>query len=149
MKQNHLFIFRANTPFPRVRAHIAKAMALAVLTASLPAHGHSTNTLAASQTFHTDAPSDKMNAQPVAVTDYVDFNEAAQAFNIVANDSDADQDTLTIVEASAQFGAVAFTADGLVAYAANSAQPRADEIHYVLTDGRGGRASGKVIVAVR
>jgi hypothetical protein len=83
---------------------------------------------------------------PVAVTDYVDLKSAALAFNVLANDTDADEDSLTVIGASAQYGAVAFTPDGLVAYAANPSQPRADEIIYVLSDGRGGRAQGKVIV---
>ncbi|MFN3621092.1 Ig-like domain-containing protein [Sphingorhabdus sp.] len=151
MTQKNLFMHgkAAKIPRARSRAHIAQAMALAVLTICLPAQGYSSNINGVSAQGHNDAARDDRNSHPVAVTDYVALKNATQAFNILANDTDADKDTLILVEATAQYGAVAFTSDGLVAYAPNSTQPRADEINYVLSDGRGGRANGKVIVAVR
>jgi hypothetical protein len=94
-------------------------------------------------------PSCTVNAPPVAVTDYVDLTDASTAFNVLANDQDANNDTLTVTEAYAQHGAVAFTADGLVAYVANHKNPRSDEIIYVLADSRGGVAKGKVIVVAK
>ena len=119
-----------------------KVIALTAVAAILPAQGHCSDVTQATQL----GSADLQNTQPVAGTDYVDVENAGTAFNVLANDSDADQDKLTIVAATAQHGAVAFTADGLVAYAADPTRPRADEIKYVLTDGRGGRTMGKVIV---
>lgn len=117
-------------------------MSLAALVVTLPTPGQCSD--------HAQSPPNGsaivQNAQPIAVTDYVPLKNAAMAFNVLSNDTDADHDTLIVVEATARHGAVAFTADGLVAYAADPAQLRADEINYVLSDGRGGRTMGKVIV---
>lgn len=128
---------------PSVRAYMVRAVALAVVAVPLPAHGHGANIPSVAKA----TTARLANVPPVAVTDYVDLKSAAQAFNVLTNDTDANNDTLNIVEASAQFGAVAFTADGLIAYAANPVAPRHDEIIYVVSDGRGGLAKGKVIVS--
>ncbi len=128
---------------PWVRAYMVKAAALAVVAVPLPAHGHDADIPSVAKATTTRIA----NASPVAVTDYVDLKNAAQAFNVLRNDTDANNDTLNIIEASAQFGAVAFTADGLIAYAANPVAPLHDEIIYVVSDGHGGLAKGKVIVS--
>ena len=90
-----------------------------------------------------------MNTPPVARVEYVDISSASKAFNVLANDHDADNDALTVIEASAKHGAVAFTEDGLVAYAANPTERLSDEIIYVVADNKGGMAKGKVIVAAK
>lgn len=133
---------------------MSKAMALAIFAASLPAHGYANGQgpdLAQTTPANiSEKVSDGVNAPPMAVTDYVDLDNAAHAFNVVANDLDANRDTLTVIAAYAQFGAVAYTSDGLVAYAANSSASRQpDKINYVLSDGRGGRAEGTVIITAR
>ena len=74
---------------------------------------------------------------------------ATATTGLLANDTDANRDRLRIIDASAKYGAIAYTADGLVAYAASAAQPLADEIDYTLSDGRGGSAKGKVLISVR
>ena len=125
---------------------MAKAVALALLSMPLPALGHSPEVAPASAPL--SATTRISNAAPVAVTDYVELKNAAQALNVLANDTDANNDALKIIEATARYGAVAFTADGLVAYAANPSKSRADEIIYVVSDGHGGLSQGKVIVSV-
>lgn len=145
MTQEHPNLFGSLLTLPRARgrAHRAKALALATFLLAIPAQGQNAIAVEAIQAAAVT------NTEPVAITDYVDLKNAAQAINVLANDTDADNDTLTVVEATARYGAVAFTADGLVAYAVDPAQPRADETTYILTHGRGGRASGKVIVVDR
>lgn len=146
MAQKHRFPARTTAFLPRGRVHIVKTIALAALTVHLSAQGHCSDAGETFQIGSSDRSATSNNSMPVAVTDYIDLKSAALAFNVLANDTDADGDALTVIAASAQYGAVAFTPDGLVAYAANPSQPRADEIIYVLSDGRGGRAQGKVIV---
>lgn len=148
MVQKHHLLVGITKSLPRARAYIAKAMTLMVAAAALPAYGYSSDFVQASPPSHNVGRTTIENAQPIAVTDYVNLKDAAKAFNVLANDSDPNQDTLTLIEASAQHGAVAFTADGLLAYATDPARPRTDEIKYVLSDGRGGRATGKVIVSI-
>ena len=133
---------------PRTRAHLAKAMALAVLATSLPAQGHEQD-VAKSKPGMSQSLQYNGNAPPIAVTDHINLKHAAYGINVLANDADENQDALTVIEATAQFGAVAFTTDGLVAYAADPARPRADTITYVVSDGHGGEAQGSVIVSVQ
>lgn len=145
-------LFTASSPsFPRAqaRAHLAKAIALAAFAASLPAHANNPDISQIQSRDRQEYIAHRTNALPVAVTDFVLLKNAAQAINVLANDTDADHDSLMVIEASAKHGAVAFTADGLVAYAADPAHPLPDEISYVLSDGRGGSATGKVIIADR
>ena len=152
MTQNSILFAKHIRLRPRARAYMAKAMALAVLAVlatSLPAHGHGPDAVVATQEQSGKSHSDSQNIPPVAVTDYVDMATAKQGFNMLANDTDANRDTLRIIDASAKYGAIAYTADGLVAYAASAAQPLADEIDYTLSDGRGGSAKGKVLISVR
>lgn len=146
MIQKYPFLAGSTAFFPRGRVHVVKAIALAALAVHLSAQGHCSDVVETSQLGSADRSVTSKNSVPLAVTDYVDLKSAALAFNVLANDTDADEDALTVIAASAQYGAVAFTPDGLVAYAANPSQQRADEIIYVLSDGRGGRAQGKVIV---
>lgn len=146
MIRKYPFLAGSTAFFPRGRVHVVKAIALAALAVHLPAKGHCSDVFETSQLGSADRSASSKNSMPVAVTDYIELKSAALAFNVLANDTDADEDALTVIAASAQYGAVAFTPDGLVAYAANPSQQRADEIIYVLSDGRGGRAQGKVIV---
>lgn len=151
MTQNSPFLIGAATSFPWAlrRAQIAKAMALATFVISFPAFGQVPNVVQTSPGGSAKDSSGTVNTPPVAGVDYVDLSSASKAFNVLANDHDADNDALTVIEASARYGAVAFTADGLVAYAANPTEPRPDEINYVLADNRGGVAKGKVIVVAK
>lgn len=84
------------------------------------------------------------NISPEATTDRIDLKASSVAFNALANDADADGDRLMIIEATAKFGAVAFTPEGLLAYAQNPGPARADKITYIVSDGRGGLDQGVV-----
>ncbi len=127
--------------------YFVKAITLAAVMANGPAFGRNPASLSGVQVI--EHKSGYNNIPPVAVTDYVKWARASQAVNVLVNDSDANRDILTVIDASAEFGAVAFTSNGLVAYAANDAQAKAYVIHYVLTDGLGSVAQGKVIVSVQ
>ena len=151
MKQNISSLIAATTRFPwaRGRAQLVKAMALATFATSLPASGQVPNVAQTSPSGSAKNSTGSTNTPPVAKVDYVYLSSASKAFNVLANDHDADNDALTVIEASAKHGAVAFTADGLVAYAANPAERGSDEIIYVVADNKGGMAKGKVIVAAK
>ena len=151
MKQNIPSLIAATTRFPWAhgRAQIVKAMALATFATSLPAYGQVPHVAQTSPSGSAKDLSVTLNTPPVARVDYVDLSSASKAFNVLANDHDADNDALMVIGASAKHGAVAFTADGLVAYAASPTERRSDEIIYVLADNKGGKAQGKVIVAAR
>ena len=88
------------------------------------------------------------NHSPVANADLVSLENSSTAFNVLANDTDEDADRLMIVKASANFGAVAFTTDGLLGYAQNPGPARTDKITYIVSDGSGGSAVGTVKVLV-
>lgn len=88
------------------------------------------------------------NRSPLANDDIVALDKSSTAFNVLANDTDADGDRLIIIEASAKFGAVAFTTDGLVSYAQTPGPARADKITYVVSDSSGGSSVGTVQVFV-
>lgn len=88
------------------------------------------------------------NHSPEVNADLVALDKSSTAFNVLANDTDADGDRLKIVEAFAKFGAVAFTTDGLLGYVQNPGPARADKITYIVSDGSGGFAIGTVEVFV-
>ena len=107
----------------------------AALASSNPAYS---NAIAA------EANAPVQNDKPVATTDRVDLKSSSIAINTLANDVDANGDRLILVDASARFGAVVFTTDGLLAYAQNPGPARADTITYVVSDDRGGFDQGTV-----
>ena len=148
MTQNSPFLIGAATRLPWAlgRAQIAKAIALATFVISFPAASQVPGVVQTAPSSPAKDSSGTVNTPPVAGVDYVDLSNASKAFNVLANDHDADNDALTVIQASAKHGAVAFTADGLVAYAANPTERRSDEIIYVLVDSRGGIGKGQVIV---
>ena len=88
------------------------------------------------------------NDKPVAKTDRIDLKKASVAFNALANDADANGDSLILIDASARFGAVVFTTDGLLAYAQNPGPARADTVTYIVSDGRGGFDQGTVEILI-
>lgn len=89
------------------------------------------------------------NVKPEATPDFVDLKTASVAFNALANDVDTDGDSLVLVAANAKFGAVAYTPQGLIAYAQQAGHARPDQIIYSISDGRGGLAEGIVEMSVR
>ncbi len=124
-------------------------MALAASLTTVPAHSHVPDVAQISQKLGVQSSSDKPNSPPVASVDHVDLVNASTAFNVLGNDYDANDDALTITAAYAKYGAVAFTPDGLVAYAAHETEPRSDEIVYILSDAKGAVTTGKVIISAK
>jgi hypothetical protein len=89
------------------------------------------------------------NRPPVAADDVLRLSSKPAQLNVLANDTDPDGDRLIITDMAASHGAVAFTPTGIVAYAPNPGQPRADTIIYRADDGHGGSATGKILVMVK
>jgi len=70
--------------------------------------------------------------------------------NVVANDTDADGDTLTATSVTQPSNGMAVTnGNGTVTYSPNSGLTGSDMFHYTVSDGRGGTASARVSVTVQ
>ncbi len=92
-----------------------------------------------------------VNDAPVAVNDNVTTDEeTAVVVTPLANDTDAEADTLTIVSATnGTNGTVTVALDNLsVTYTPNADFAGADSFSYTVTDGNGGNATGTVSVTV-
>lgn len=90
------------------------------------------------------------NTGPDAVDDMftVDQDSSNNAFDVLANDSDAEEDTLTIVSVtSAAHGTVSFTATG-VSYTPDEGYFGLDQFSYTVEDGYGGTATAQVTVNI-
>ncbi len=89
------------------------------------------------------------NTAPVAVADTTEVrrNESI-LIDVLANDTDADQDMLNINAASATFGIVTITSDNLLHYQSASNYIGQDTLVYSLSDGMGGSDSGTVNVTI-
>lgn len=90
-----------------------------------------------------------VNDAPVANTDSVSTSEDTPvAVVALLNDTDVDNDTLTITSAAASHGTVTIGANGQLLYTpfANTFGP--DTITYAISDGNGGTASSTVAVTV-
>ncbi len=90
---------------------------------------------------------DRDNTAPVAKRDYVRVNTGESALiNVLANDYDADGDTLSLVSvSSANRGQVSINGDR-ISYAAGSLRGR-DTLHYTITDGQA-TATGKLVIRI-
>jgi len=95
-----------------------------------------------------------VNTPPVAGDDVAGAEEGQAelipAALLLANDSDADNDTLTVTAVSALStnGAVVGLTNGVITYAAPSGFTGTDAFTYTVSDGRGGSATGTVVVTV-
>jgi hypothetical protein len=89
------------------------------------------------------------NRAPRVVDDILRLSSKSTQLNVLANDSDPDGDRLILTDVEADYGVVAFTPTGIVAYAPNPGQPGADTITYRADDGHGGTAIGKISVIVK
>lgn len=90
-----------------------------------------------------------VNDNPIANPDSISTDEGRLInIDVLANDTDVDNDTLTIVQASAQLGAVTFV-DGLsINYQGPANANGSDTISYQISDGQGGSASSTVAVTL-
>ncbi|WP_075082765.1 Calx-beta domain-containing protein [Mariniblastus fucicola] len=87
---------------------------------------------------------------PVANADSGSTNEDVTLPNIdiLANDSDPDNDTLTVTTAVAANGTVVINADGTIDYTPNANFHGSDTVNYTINDGNGGTASSTVLINV-
>lgn len=90
------------------------------------------------------------NTNPVAVADPVSTTSGqAKTFSPLQNDTDADGDTLSIQSLTTpSHGAADLNPDGSVTYTPAPGYLGNDSFQYVLSDGRGGTATGTVNVTV-
>ncbi len=68
--------------------------------------------------------------------------------NILANDSDPDNDTLTVTSATPANGTVVINANGTIDYTPNPGFFGTDTVNYTITDGNGGFANSSVLINV-
>ncbi len=86
---------------------------------------------------------------PVAVDDVVEVAMGvAVLIDVLANDTDADQDVLSVQSASALFGMVTIESDGRLNYVSSQGFIGTDTISYTVIDGQGGSDTGEVSVTV-
>ena len=94
------------------------------------------------------------NISPVAVTDsYSTIRNVplvVAAPGVLANDTDADGDTLTVLSAAPApgSGSVTMNADGSFTFTPTAGMVGVTYIRYIVSDGRGGTAEGRVLVFV-
>jgi large repetitive protein len=90
------------------------------------------------------------NKLPVAVEDAVSIKPGAKALiPVLANDFDADNDSLSIISASSgSSGAVEFGEAGII-YRPGKDGPSQETLSYVISDGHGGTATGRVKISTR
>jgi hypothetical protein len=68
--------------------------------------------------------------------------------NVLANDSDAQNDALSVIAANAENGSVVINADQTLTYVSNSNFVGLDTINYRISDALGGEAIGTVSITV-
>jgi hypothetical protein len=95
-----------------------------------------------------------INTPPVAGNDTIERNATTDVkvrlSTLLANDSDADGDTLNIVVSSTSASNATITVHGgWVFYTPPAGFTNADSFTYTITDGRGGSAVGTVTVAIK
>ena len=90
-----------------------------------------------------------VNDDPIANSDTASVNEDALiTIDILGNDTDVENDTLTVTSASATNGTVTINADGTLDYLGNLNFYGTDTITYVISDGNGASATSTVTVDV-
>ena len=123
--------------------------ALWVFAFSFPVRGDDLSDAARNALHHETATLSSANGVPLTKPDMVLLSNSSAAFNVLANDSDPNNDRLFLVSATASFGAVIFTQEGLMAYAQEPGrQPREDIVTYTATDRRGGFSVGSVRILI-
>jgi uncharacterized protein with beta-barrel porin domain len=90
------------------------------------------------------------NFSPIANDDDpVTINQGdAITLDVLANDTDADDDALTIVSAIASHGLVKINSDGTLTYTSDGIFTGDDVVRYTIDDGRGARDSASIIVTI-
>lgn len=92
------------------------------------------------------------NGVPIAVNDSAQtVKDTAVVIDVLANDSDPDGDTLTVVAVAPQltgFGTVEIQSDNTILYTPNPGWWGGDEFTYTISDGFGGEASAQVTLTI-
>ncbi len=89
------------------------------------------------------------NSPPVAVHDVAATDDRSPILiNVLANDTDADGDSLTLISASAVQGTVTIEADQRLRYTPKAGFSGTDTLSYRISDGIDGEAQGTVTVTV-
>jgi large repetitive protein len=90
------------------------------------------------------------NPGPAAANDFANTSEDLPALSIpvFGNDSDPDDDALTVTSASSPNGSVIIGANGVLFYTPNTNFNGTDTITYTISDGQGGTATATVTVIV-
>ncbi|WP_426359187.1 beta strand repeat-containing protein [Pseudocolwellia sp. HL-MZ19] len=90
-----------------------------------------------------------VNALPTAVNDDTSTTEdTAINIDVLVNDSDPDNDTLVVIEASAGNGTVVINVDNTLTYTPNTDFNGNDTIIYTISDGEGGESTASVNVTI-
>ncbi|MBL9117701.1 MAG: cadherin-like domain-containing protein [Verrucomicrobiaceae bacterium] len=88
------------------------------------------------------------NRAPVATDDVVTFSGATTTFNPLLNDTDPDNDTLTIIDVGdPSTGSVTFTGNSITYTKDGATFDDQDGFTYTVSDGKGGEDTAAVIVA--
>lgn len=95
-------------------------------------------------------PARPTNTPPIALDDSAELVErSVPALNVLANDSDADGDPLSVVShTAAAHGELLVAADGRFLYRPEDGFVGTDTFEYVVSDGRGGTDTGNVTLIV-
>ncbi len=89
------------------------------------------------------------NRTPTAVNDVATTNEdTATTIGVLGNDSDADGDALSITSVTAPLHGTAQVAGNNISYTPAADYNGPDSFTYTVSDGRGGSATGSVLVSV-
>jgi len=89
-----------------------------------------------------------VNDPPVAVADVDNSVSGPVSIPVLANDTDADGNTLTLVSATQGTNGTTSVSGNNVLYTPNAAFVGADTFNYVVSDGQGATATGAVTVTV-
>ncbi|MDD2989865.1 MAG: retention module-containing protein, partial [Zoogloea sp.] len=90
-----------------------------------------------------------INTPPVANDDRVDGTEDQPLIvDVLANDSDADNDPLVVTNATATNGQVTINPDGSLRYVPNPDFNGPDTVTYTISDGKGGTSTATVTINV-
>lgn len=90
-----------------------------------------------------------INDAPVVVTDAITTNEdTAESFNPTTNDTDVENNTLTITANTNGIKGVASFSGNIITYTPNANASGADSFSYTIIDGMGGTGTGTVNVTI-
>jgi len=89
------------------------------------------------------------NKAPVATNDQANADDhSAITIDVLANDTDEDDDSLTVITASVDNGSVIINADNTLSYTSESGFNGIATINYTIDDGVGNQSSAEVTVTV-